>query len=233
MRHLIPASLLGVFLVTPALSEGTREADAHEHGHGTFNMAIEGDVVAIELETPAFDLLGFEYEAKTDIEKAAVESARTALADPITLFGLLESAECRIVEAEIEIGADAEDHDDEHHDGDHHDDEHHEDDDDHAKGDDHDDHHDEHDDEHDDHAKGEDHDDEHDHDEHADEGESDHSEIHAHYALDCDASDAINAVDMTAYFETFSNAEELDATILTDAGQASGELEPDSPDLSF
>ncbi len=221
MKYLMSAVLSGAVLSAPVFAEGTREADAHEHGHGTFNMAIEGNVVAIELETPSFDLLGFEHEANSDLEKAVVETAREALADPIALFGLPKDAGCRVSEAEIEIGADETHHDD-------HDDEHHDDDkdhDDHAEKDDHDDEH---------HDDDKDHDDHGDHDDHAEgEGESEHSEVHAHYELTCDAPDQVNAVNMTQYFNSFPNAEELDAAILTDAGQASGELEPDSPELSF
>ena len=170
-------------------------------------MAIEGDTVAIELETPAFDILGFEHEPKSDAELEAVERARGALADPVVLFGLSEAARCSVTEAEIEIGAEAEHHD-EH--------------DDHAEGEEHDDH--AHEEEYDDHA-GED--------AHHDEDDEAHSEVHAHYTLTCGAPDQIGSVNMSRYFETFPNAEELDAAILTDAGQASGELEADSPELSF
>ena len=205
MRLALPTALVTVLITGPVLAEETRSADAHEHGHGSFNMAVEGDAVAIELETPAFDILGFEHEAKTEADKAAIKTARAALADPVALFGLAPSANCTITEAEIEIGAEADHHDDEHHEDEHHDDEHHAEEDDHKE---------------DDHA---------DHDE---EG-AEHSEVHAHYALTCGAADKITGVNMTGYFNAFPKAEELDAAILTDAGQASGELEPESPELSF
>jgi len=228
MKLTIPTVVLGALITVPALAEETRSADAHEHGHGTFNMAVERKTVAIELETPAFDLLGFEHEAKSDADKAAIDSARDILADPMALFGISGAAECRVAEAEIEIGADADHHEDghgdDHHDDEHHDDEHHGEDkshDDHA-----DDAHDHKDEEHahDDHGDK--------HDDHAGE-ESDHSEVHAHYTLTCGAPGEINGVNMAGYFKAFPNAEELDAAILTDAGQTSGELEPDSPELSF
>lgn len=246
MRHFVISALAGFSLLSPALAEEKREADAHEHGHGTFNMAIEGNTVVIELETPAFDILGFEYAAKSDAEKEAVETARKTLAAPVALFGLSEAAECKVTEAEIEIGAEEtghddhdDDHDDEHAEGDDHDDKHAEDDEHH---DDHDEkhaegeeHHDDHDDEH---AEGEEHHDDHDDehaegDDHHDEDEAEHSEVHAHLTLTCGAPKKIGAVNMSGYFEAFPNAKELDAAILSDAGQASGELEPDRPELSL
>jgi len=189
MRHTpLTALLSGLLFSAPALAEEKREADAHEHGHGAFNMAIEGETVAIELETPAFDILGFEHETKSGAEIDAVETARRALADPVALFGLPDAAECQVTEAEIEIGAEAEHHD-----------------------------------EHDDHA----------HDEKHDEEGGEHSEVHAHYTLTCGTPGEIGGVNAAAYFKAFPNAEELEAVILTDAGQASGELEAGSPDLSF
>ena len=50
-----------------------REAGAHAHGHGKVNIAIEGQRLSIELEAPGADIVGFEHEAKTAAEKAAVK----------------------------------------------------------------------------------------------------------------------------------------------------------------
>jgi len=233
-----------LLVATTVHAEEKREADAHEHGHGTFNMAIEGETVVIELETPSFDILGFEYAASSDAEKAAVDKAQEALSSPAALFGLPKDAGCSVTEAEIEFGADEEHHDDEHHGDKHHDDEHHDDehhddahDDDEHHDDAHDDDHHEdeahHDDHHEDEAHHDDHDKHDDHAEHHDEDASEHSEVHAHYVLTCDSTESINAVNMRGYFETFPNAEELDAAILSDTGQASGELEPDNPELAL
>lgn len=224
MQYAIIIGAFGLLVATTVHAEEKREADAHEHGHGTFNMAIEGETVVIELETPSFDILGFEYAASSDAEKAAVDKAQEALSSPAALFGLPKDAGCSVTEAEIEFGADEEHHDDEHHEGGHHDDEHH--DDEH-----HDDAHD--DDHHEDEAHHDDHDKHDDHAEHHDEDASEHSEVHAHYVLTCDSTESINAVNMRGYFETFPNAEELDTAILNDTGQASGELEPDNPELAL
>ena len=216
---LITASALTAFFCAGALAEEKREADAHQHGHGALNVALEGETLSIEMETPGADILGFEHMAKATEDKATVEKARKTLADPVSLFGLSAAAGCSVTDAEIEIGADG----DEHHDEDeHHDDE------EHAEKDDHDAH-------DEDHAEKDEHDheDEHEHgDDHADEEES-HSEVHAHYMLTCTAPAEIAGLDLTAFFEAFPNAEELDAAILTEDGQASGEITPASPMLTF
>ena len=197
---LITASALTAFFCAGALAEEKREADAHQHGHGALNVALEGETLSIEMETPGADILGFEHMAKATEDKATVEKARKTLADPVSLFGLSAAAGCSVTDAEIEIGADGDEH---------HDDE------EHAEKDEH------------------DHEDEHEHgDDHADEEES-HSEVHAHYMLTCTAPAEIAGLDLTAFFEAFPNAEELDAAILTEDGQASGEITPASPMLTF
>ena len=215
--YLVATSAFTVFLCTGVLAEEKRAADAHQHGHGVLNVALEGETLGIELETPGADILGFEHAAEADEDKATVEQARKTLSDPVALFGLPGSAGCKIAEAEIEIGADETDHDD-------HDDDHHEE---HA-----DDKHDDHDDDHhEEHAEDKHGHDEHDED-HAEEGET-HTEVHAHYTLNCTAPAKITGLNLTGFFAAFPNAEELDAAILTDNGQASGEISPDSPKLTF
>ena len=206
----ITATAMTAFLSTGALAEDKRGADAHQHGHGALYVALEGETLAIELETPGADILGFEHAAKAAEDKATVEKARKILSNPATLFGLPGAAGCTVTDAEIEIGAD-EEHADNH-------------------GDDHG--HDEHSDEdHDKHADDEHGHDEH-HDDHADE-ETSHSEVHVQYTLTCGAPSKITGLDLTEFFAAFPNAEELDAAILTDDGQASGEITADSPKLTF
>lgn len=216
----ITATAMTALLSTGALAEDKRGADAHQHGHGALYLALEGETLAIEMETPGADILGFEHAAKAAEDKATVEKARKILNDPATLFGLSGAAGCTLTDADIEIGAD-EEHADDHSGEDH-------------RGDDHDKHaddehgHDEHSDEdHDKHA-----DDDHGHDDHADE-ETSHSEVHAQYTLTCGAPSKITGLDLTEFFAAFPNAEELDAAILTDDGQASGEITADSPKLTF
>jgi hypothetical protein len=122
---------------TPVLAEETRQLDAHEHGVGQLDIAIDGQQVAMELHAPGADIVGFEYAAESDADLAAVDSAATTLAGPLDLFVLPEAAGCSVVTATAGLESE-EDHDD------HGDEQGH---------DDHDDDRDEHDDEgHDDHA---------------------------------------------------------------------------------
>jgi len=104
-----------------------RELGAHVHGHGTLNIAVEGETVAMELEVPGMDIVGFEHEAESAAQKAALAKAKAELSEPLALFKLPASAGCVVKEAKVEVEVEHE-----HEDGDH---------DDHAKAEDHDDHH--------------------------------------------------------------------------------------------
>lgn len=214
-------------LTAGAAHTQTRELDAHQHGHGALNIAFEGASVAMELEVPGADIVGFEHPAESDADRALIDAAIAQLAKPLELFAMPAAAGCTVTAANVALLG--EDDHDEH--GDDHKDEH---------ADDHkDEHHDNHKDEHADDHKDEhddDHKDEHadDHkDEHADEeGEEGHNEFHAEYALTCADSSAIDAIEFV-YFERFPNAAELDIQLISDKGAKGFEVERDEPRLDL
>jgi Protein of unknown function (DUF2796) len=104
--------LLAGAITTPSFAaDEHRELGTHEHGRGTLNIAVEGNKVTMELEVPGADIVGFEYAAKTEREKAAVEAAKMQLATPLTLFALTAAAACRVTEVTIEVEIGEHDHD--------------------------------------------------------------------------------------------------------------------------
>ncbi len=218
----IAAGAVAAITNVASAEEPSRELGAHEHGHGTFNIAVEGHHVFIELEAPGADIVGFEHPAETDEDRALIEDAIAVLARPLDLFVLPEAAGCQVVDARATlVGED--DHDDDHHEdhADEHDDDHA---DEHAEDHD-DDYHDEHADEHhDDH--GDDH-----ADEHAEHEES-HTEFRAAYELACAEVEVITSIDF-AYFDAFPNAVELDVQMLSAAGSFGYEVERDNPVLDL
>ncbi len=241
MHLKLTTALSLIALSTGAAQSETRELDAHQHGHGALNIAVEGGVMAMELEVPGADIVGFEHPAESAEDRAAIDAAIAKLAKPLELFVIPSDAGCTVTAANVELIGDEDEHghDDHDHDKHDHDDDHAEHDDEHKHDEDHAEHKDEHDhaehkDEHahdDDHAE---HADKHDHgDEHADEhgGES-HTEFHAEYALACADPSAIDAIDF-AYFGLFPNAQELDIQMISDKGAKGFEVERDDPRLSL
>ena len=218
-------SLILLICAAPAVAQQTRQLDAHEHGVGELQIAFDGNQIAMELHAPGADIVGFEYEAESAEDLAAIDSAIALLSRPQEIFVLPAAAGCAVTRASAELeGEDHDEHGEEDHD-DHADEGH----DDHA-----DEGHDDHADEegHDDHDEdGHDDHDEDGHDDH-DEDEESHTEFHAEYLLTCSNPDAITGIEF-AYFERFEGARELEVQIVTSSGAMAFEIERDAPSLDL
>ncbi|MGF1446572.1 MAG: DUF2796 domain-containing protein [Pikeienuella sp.] len=106
----------------------TRELGAHVHGSGSLDIAVEGNTVAMALVVPGFDIVGFEHEATSDADKAAIEDGKAKLGKPLELFVLPAAAGCEVAQVQValisevdahghdEHGEDAHGHDDHGHD---------------------------------------------------------------------------------------------------------------------
>lgn len=106
MRYrLLISAAAGAALVTSAWAgeESRRDLDSHVHGEGALSIAIEGRSIAIELEAPAADIVGFEHKARSPEQKEAVERAKSKLAMSLDLLKLPSAAGCRQTESHVEL----------------------------------------------------------------------------------------------------------------------------------
>lgn len=181
-----------------------RELGAHVHGRGTFNVAIEGNRVALELRAPGMDIVGFESKPASDVQKTAVEQAKAALAKPLELFAPPAGAACVVADTDVHLhgGGDNDNNHAEHK---------------HEKHDDHD--HADHD--HADHAG-------HKHDDHGHDHGGGHTEFHARYTLECSDPAALSALTFD-YFRSFAGARSLEVNVITEKGQSTFEATRDKP----
>ena len=110
-------SLITLIAAFPAIAENARELDAHEHGVGTLNIAIDGTTVAMAFEAPGADIVGFEYAAESGADLAAIDVAVSTLGAPLDLFVMSDAANCSLVDAQAALeGKDGhDDHDEEDH----------------------------------------------------------------------------------------------------------------------
>ena len=128
MRHLLlalPFALLP--LVAAQAHEHGHDHDhehshdslgAHEHGVANLNAALDGNLLELQFESPAMNLVGFEHAAKSDADKAKVAAAKRELEQPLSLFALT-SGDYKATQVELEspLFGDADhDHDHDHHD---------------------------------------------------------------------------------------------------------------------
>ena len=197
-------SLMASLAAAPLLAQETREMDAHVHGVSTLELAVEDGGVVIDLTSPGMDIVGFEYAAREDADKDAVEAAIRTMLAPENVVVLPGAAECRLTEVLAHLHDGENDHADDAHA--------------HVAEDGHEAHA-----EDGDHAEDED---------HAEEAGAEHSEFYARYVFACDEPDALTSLDFP-FFASFENAEEIEAQYVTETGAGAAEIVRDAATLSL
>ena len=94
IRGGVALALIGI--AAPAWSQAP-----HQHGHGTVNIAFEGNRLVIELHAPGADIVGFERPPQTPTEEAALARAVKQLKAPLELFGLPAAARCVVSDVQV------------------------------------------------------------------------------------------------------------------------------------
>lgn len=84
------AIALGLIASTPARAH----EDAHEHGTGALDVALDNGVLELLLEAPGDNFVGFEHAPRNAKETAAVRAAEQRLRKPEALFALPAAAGC-------------------------------------------------------------------------------------------------------------------------------------------
>ena len=204
MRLIVITAVCVGLATTAAHAEERRQHDAHEHGHASMQVVLEGAELGINIEAPGMDIVGFEHAPEDDADKGRIQQAVGQLENVTAMFALPEKALCTVTEAHAEHASLEADKDDDHSD---HKDEHK-----------HSGHKDEH--KHSDHK-----------DDHEDEARN-HSAFDAHYAWRCEKPEALEYIDVR-YFEAFPATAEIEAQIIGPNGQFAQELTAESARIKF
>jgi hypothetical protein len=205
-------ALASLMLTLPSVHANASELDAHEHGSANLDIAIDTSTIEMRFESPAVNIVGFEYATEDEQQLLLINKAKSNLSNFDLIYGLVGDVSCQTVKSsakwvtEHEAGHD--DHDD------------HE-----AGHDDHDDHEAGHDD-HDDHEAGQDDHDDHEagHDDHGEVAKAEHAEFIAEYRLECNQLNNLAAIDVKM-FEFFPAIEDLDVQVVYSQGQIKYELD--------
>lgn len=88
--------LLALFISLPVLA-----APAHVHGEARLEIVVEGETLAIHLDSPLDNLLGFEHAPRTPAEQQAVKAMATTLRQAEHLFVLDAAAGCAAPDVEL------------------------------------------------------------------------------------------------------------------------------------
>ena len=82
----------------------------HVHGIVELGVVVEGSIVAVSLSAPLSDVVGFEHAPESDEQLALVEQAAAMLSNADAMFGLADSANCRISGTSVDGPAYVEQH---------------------------------------------------------------------------------------------------------------------------
>lgn len=71
------------------------EQSKHEHGVVTFNLALEGELLSLEVDAPAINVLGFERSPRNDAERKVVADTHAWLSGGREILAVPGNAGCR------------------------------------------------------------------------------------------------------------------------------------------
>ncbi|HHX35270.1 MAG TPA: DUF2796 domain-containing protein [Gammaproteobacteria bacterium] len=75
---------------------------AHVHGVASLNIALEDQQLTMQLESPAMNIVGFEYTPSSAKDQQAVVDAERTLKNEQLLFSLTSAAQCALSSLTIE-----------------------------------------------------------------------------------------------------------------------------------
>jgi len=88
------ASLVLAAVVYPGASIHAHSSRAHVHGEATLTVAIDGQTVTLDFDSPLDNLVGFEHAPRTDKQKQAMADMAARLGEAGKLFVLDAAAGC-------------------------------------------------------------------------------------------------------------------------------------------
>lgn len=119
--------LLGCLIISGMTAPVALAADnpgAHEHGRAQLQMALENNQIDLMFTSPAYNLAGFEHDARTDEQRQQLASIRQWLeTTPLINTG---TGNCTVTAATVQLGEEGGSHQghDHHEEAHHHDEEH-------------------------------------------------------------------------------------------------------------
>ena len=77
-------------------------AAQHVHGVVELGVVVEGSTVAVSLNAPLSDVVGFEHAPENDEQLERIRRAAALLANADAMFGLAAAADCRISDTSVD-----------------------------------------------------------------------------------------------------------------------------------
>lgn len=100
-RTLVASAVLALPLSVLA-DDHQHSLEAHVHGLGTLNIALENQLLELQLESPAMNIIGFEYQPTTAADIQSVKAAQNKLSNAAELFAFSPAAQCHLTSVSID-----------------------------------------------------------------------------------------------------------------------------------
>ena len=71
--------------------------DSHEHGSANLNIAIDNKVIAIHFESPAVNIIGFEYQPNDEAQRSLISAAKSKLSNFVNSYELQGEPNCLMI----------------------------------------------------------------------------------------------------------------------------------------
>ena len=92
-------ALASLMLTLPSHHAIASELDAHEHGSASLDIAIDTNTISMRFESPAVNIVGFEYATDDDQQLLLIQQAKNNLSNFDAVFQLVGDASCQTVES--------------------------------------------------------------------------------------------------------------------------------------
>lgn len=101
-RKTLPLAVAAALLFSAAL---VHAHEAHVHGVGKLDVALDGQTLSLHLDSPLVNLVGFEHAANSAKDKQAVQAMTNTLRNAGAVFVTSPSAECKLNGVKLESAA--------------------------------------------------------------------------------------------------------------------------------
>ena len=78
-------------------SLASKTFDSHEHGNANLEITIDSNIIAIRFESPAVNIVGFEYQPNNEEQRSLITEAKNKLSNFDASFKLQGESNCLMV----------------------------------------------------------------------------------------------------------------------------------------
>ena len=92
-------ALASLMLTLPSVHANASELDAHEHGSANLDIAIDTSTIEMRFESPAVNIVGFEYATEDEQQLLLINKAKSNLSNFDLIYGLVGDVSCQTVKS--------------------------------------------------------------------------------------------------------------------------------------